>query len=351
MFRPTKMKYKALGINIYGGGFTLGVMRHFEVVGQWEEINLGKRTFDLNFEGIPRPLNRSDWPIATVGSVDLIYANPPCTPWSFSNNAPGRTIEKRFKDCRLELTKHTMEAALAIRPKVFISESVENAFNIGAPHYDPYIEMWLNAGYAVTFFLNDAVLQGSPSARRRFHFIAHQHDLQLGQPPKLTRAVTVRDAIGDLTKKLGKVSQHERQDRRPYCDPYLKLVPPGGKLYQALVKANYSGPRVSFLLRRLMWDAPACTMVGFEFIHPDGTRWLTYREALRLCSYPDSFITHDATEAVDAVLPCVAEFLAQVAKKTIQKAKPCAIEHKVVDWRPAGKPWHPMERRKAGILT
>lgn len=41
MFKSRKRRYKAIGINIYGGGFTLGALNHFEVLGQWEEFKLG----------------------------------------------------------------------------------------------------------------------------------------------------------------------------------------------------------------------------------------------------------------------------------------------------------------------
>jgi site-specific DNA-cytosine methylase len=38
-----------------------------------------------------------------------------------------------------------------------------------------------------------------------------------------------------------------------------------------------------------MWDAPAFTMVGLsKLIHPDGERLLTWREGMRLMSFPDS---------------------------------------------------------------
>lgn len=71
--RAKAKKLKALGINIYGGGFTLGVLHHFDVIGQWEEINLGRRTFDLNFGGrIPRPLKREEWQPHDLTGKDLV---------------------------------------------------------------------------------------------------------------------------------------------------------------------------------------------------------------------------------------------------------------------------------------
>jgi len=342
MFKQKKRKYKALGINIYGGGFTLGVMRHFEVLGQWEEINLGKKTFDMNFDGLYRPLKLEEWPIKEHrGKVHLVYANPPCAPWSLANTHPGKTRESRFEDKRLALTKHTYEAALQIRPDVFISESVEAGYNIGASHYDQYIEMWLKAGYAVTFFLSDAILQGAPCMRRRFHFIAHRYKLQLGKPPSIIRATTVEEAIHDLQEVKGQVPLHEFRPINEHILKVAKVTPPGTPLYRSIPRVkNYQGPGIGFLVKKLIWDAPAFTMVGFNYIHPLQHRWITFREAMRLCTYPDGFMAHSAVEAVDAVLPAVAEFLALVAKRTIEKAESVKPEFNLIDWRPLARGHH-----------
>jgi hypothetical protein len=48
-----------------------------------------------------------------------------------ANTRAGFTKDKRFLDKRLTLTDHTMHTAVKLQPKVFISESVENAWNIG----------------------------------------------------------------------------------------------------------------------------------------------------------------------------------------------------------------------------
>lgn len=150
------MGLKAIGINIYGGGFTLGVQKHFEVLGQWEEIKLGMKTFDLNFKGIYRPLELSQWPVeAYAEAVDFVYANSPCVPWSTAIGLKGATVHNRQFDKRLELTVHTMEAALELKPRVFISESVENGYNIGKGYYEQFKERWMEEGY-------DAIIQEAP---------------------------------------------------------------------------------------------------------------------------------------------------------------------------------------------
>ena len=342
MFKSRKFKHRAVGINIYGGGFTLGVMDHFNVLGQWEEINLGDRTFRKNFAGLEHPLNLSDWPVKQHKGIDFVYANPPCAPWSRANNRTGKTVESRFNDPRLALTNHSYAAAFAMQPTVFISESVEAAHSIGVEFYRQHAQRWLRAGYAVTFFLTDALLHGAPSQRRRFHFIAHRVALHLGDPPRLESPLTVRQAFNGLTDdNFGEIAQH---DFRPACDHHVRLfkhVPPGGKLQELINRLpHYDGPRAGFFNRRLQWHTVAPTMVGFDLVHPDGHRWITHREALRLCTYPDDFIAHNPTEAVDAVLPAVGRFLAKVVKYSIIDGKPAERKLTTIDWRPLGRKFH-----------
>lgn len=48
-----------------------------------------------------------------------------------------------------------MEAALELKPRVFISESVENGYNIGKGYYEQFKERWMEEGY-------DAIIQEAP---------------------------------------------------------------------------------------------------------------------------------------------------------------------------------------------
>lgn len=349
MFSPNRrLKTKALGINIYGGGFTLGVMKHFNVEHQLEEITLGKKTFDANFIGIDRPIcDYRDWPVLAC-SVPFVYANPPCAPWSDANTRPGMSKARRFQDPRLALTAHTMEAAMALRPLIFISESVENAFNYGRSHYEPYRDQWMSHGYSVTWFLTDAVIHGAPCRRRRFHFIAHRQELQLPPvpTPSWTTVRTVRDAIGDLNKvPLGSIPEHvEANPGRWLLPRYRKLMKfcePGGRLFENL-PANFDGPKPSMFMYRLRWDRPSKTVLGFDkVIHPDGQRVITLREGMRLLTFPDEYRVGGPLIGVyDTVIPVMAELLAAMAKRTLDAAPVVKPTFQIVDWRPLGKPWH-----------
>ena len=343
-FSKSKKKLTALGLNIGGGAFTLGASNYFKILGQWEDQGIiGAKSFDLNFEGIYRPLRYEQWKADDLaGKVNYIYANPACRPWSSASVYLGRRKPHMFQDKRLVMTEHVIETGLKIKPDVLISESVEAAFDIGVNYYNEYAKIFNKHGYHVTYFLNDAVLQGTPCVRRRFHFIAHRYALTISEKPTIKKIVPVKDAIGDLIDLNNRtVTQHDRFTTRAGFEPYMPLVPIYGGLKNTINKIpDYKWNQCSFLIKKLSWDHPACTIVGFEYIHPIKNRWLSYREVMRLCGYPDWYIAHNAVDAVDAVLPPVADFLSYHMKKTIENEKPVKPGVSVIDWRPYGKPFH-----------
>ncbi len=150
---------------------------------------------------------------------------------------------------------------------------------------------------------------------------------------------TVRKAIGDLEDKVGEFPLHDLRNNKH--KKWMKKTPPGGRLRDAtMLDPDFDGSKVSFLVKRFVYDSTSSTMVGFGFIHPNGKRWLTFREAMRMCTYPDEFTAHSAVEAVDAVIPCVAAFLAKTAKGCIRRKKPAKVEFNVVDWRPLAFKYH-----------
>ena len=313
---------KALGINIYGGGFTLGVeAAGYEVVGQWEECNVGARTFDYNFPGMPHPLDYADWPILDprVEGLDLIYVNPPCAVWSM---ASPRKADVRMADPRLEMTSRSIETALALKPNAFICESVTQAYTNGGAYYNRYAEEFIKMGYGVTYLLTDALLHGLPSQRKRFHFIAHRDRLALKEPIDF-QIQTVRNAIGDLHDRFDPEIDHVPSLRLPHRQRTFVDCPPGGYLRKEL------GNRWGVSARRLLWDAPAPTFYVDELVHPDRHRFLTRRELSRLGGYPDSFKSHAFNDLTRAVMPVMGKFVAEAVRPNDHRAE---AELRVVDW-------------------
>ncbi|KKL65998.1 hypothetical protein LCGC14_2149350, partial [marine sediment metagenome] len=112
----------ALGLHIYSGAFTLGMSRHFKIIGQWEEGPWAADTFELNFPKVPHPLALEDWPVRDV-QPQVMYANPPCAPWSAAGSRLG------MADPRVQFTKNCVELALQLKPEVFVVESVCRAWS------------------------------------------------------------------------------------------------------------------------------------------------------------------------------------------------------------------------------
>ncbi len=342
---------KAMGINIFGGGFTLGVLqsKKFEVVAQLEQCNAGKRTYDMNpqyFGKIPRPLAVADWPIAQWrGELDFVYANPPCAPWSAGNTRKGMLSAQRFEDPRLDMTRVTMETALQLRPDAFALESVARAFSIGRSYYDGWAEKFMAAGYGVTYYLTDALLLGVPSTRQRFHFVASRFVIDFPEPDMLGFIPqTVRSACWDIRGKFN-LSHHKLEEVKPNAlvMKTMKMCEPGGQM-NAVERAlpNYDGPKHSFMVRRAMWDAPAFTVIKLdEIVHPDGERWMTLREGLRLCSYPDDFRVAAPNEATQAVLPLVGRHVAVRVAEGLERGERAARAVRIVDHRALAAPYRP----------
>jgi site-specific DNA-cytosine methylase len=341
--------FNAIGINVYGGGFTLGVQKNFKVLGQWEEVDLGYKTWELNFDKtkIDHPKSIDEWPIEKFVGVPFVYANPPCAPWSSANMRKGYTKERRFSDVRLHLTDHTMAAALKLQPIIFISESVENAYNIGFSFYRKFIDQWLAANYAVTIFLTDAVIHGLPSIRRRFHFIAHRYALNL-TPPNLDnfKATTVRQAFYGLPEGGDVAIQHDVTAGLISAKKASRLfiVANGGEnmhsAYNRVFKnePNYNGPRGSFLKHKLMWDSPSNTCVGLQSqVHPEQPRFTTFREGMRLLSMPDTYKTLSSIDASDNVTPLIGEYLSKIVFNSLKTKIMAPIIESLIDWRPLGK--------------
>ena len=72
----------AVGMHIFAGGFAVGVERAgFDIEAHYEDGTYGVATFQHNRPGVPVHTKYVDWP-APAGHVDLLYANPPCAPFS-----------------------------------------------------------------------------------------------------------------------------------------------------------------------------------------------------------------------------------------------------------------------------
>lgn len=353
---------KAIGLHIYSGTFTFGIREAgFEIAGQWEEGPWGAATFDLNFPGVPHPLERADWPVAEArGNTTLMYANPPCAPWSMAGAKLG------MADPRVVYTDHCVDTALQVKPDFFVWESVCRAFTLGRPKVDEITEKFHRQGYAVTILFTNAVLHGVPQSRERFHFIAHRFRLPFQTPQVDYKDVmTVRQAIGDLEKSAVPVGVGTETPTHVY-EPYdergrnvLERLSQGegwDKAYARAVADGVPAKKARFLCWRLWYDAPCGTIADVNaLVHPTADRCLTIREAARLCGLPDSFEFADHGEkkyrytggvckedVTQAVMAPVGRFLGQTFLKALdagERAEAGSLE--MIDWRKLARPYSP----------
>lgn len=350
-----KEKYEALGVNIFGGGFTLGVLQsgRFVVNSQFEECDAGKGTFDKNpqyFGGIHRPLRFEEWD--PFIDPRLIYANPPCAPWSAANVRKGINPGIRHADPRLAMTARTMQTAMQLKPDFFALETVARGYSMGRAYYDGWAEQWIKGGYGVTYYLTDALLLGVPSTRQRFHFLAHKRDLLLQDNVDTRNFMpkTVSMAIADLMDHFGHLPHHMPKRMSAAAHHLCELVKEGRILtgrddkdnaeLQRAVEACEWAP--SFLNHKLVWDAPGYTVVNLEqHVHPRRPRFITKREGLRLCGYPDDFLVAQSQGATQAVLPTMGKHIAELAAQSLDCAAKAQIDLRIVDHRDAAKVFRP----------
>lgn len=75
---------------MFAGGFTLGVREYFDVLCHLEDGKFGVETAKKNLK-IPIHQDCRSWPLEDLGRVDLVYCNPPCSPWSTAGIVKGQS--------------------------------------------------------------------------------------------------------------------------------------------------------------------------------------------------------------------------------------------------------------------
>jgi len=369
--RGMKNKPTAIGAHIYGGGFTLGMMEHANVLGQWEELGgYGDETTKLNLgdELQHFVLPFDEWPDTyKEGDIEIVFANPPCAPWS---NIGGH---KGMDDPRTIYADHSIELATRLRPTFFIMESVPQAWGAkgGQELYLKYTDIMHSLGYAVTIWFTNTVLHGIPQHRNRFHFIAHKLELQLPEPQLVNGApALIKDTIGDLrdnftwtedilegSSPLDLVVPNHNVTRPRQVDlntmQFLQQREGWKHGYARAVEAGLEAKKNRLIATRLRWDAPSNTMVDIGcVVHPLDDRFLTMREGARLGGYPDWYRVAPTTsdrmylarraDLTQAVMPCVGSYISKQFSTALDRGKPATPGTlDVVDFRPLARDLSP----------
>jgi DNA (cytosine-5)-methyltransferase 1 len=341
-------KPRALGAYIFAGGFTLGVRRHFDVLAHFEDGPFGAATARHN---LGLDVFTNNWPVGEyAGRVDLLYANPPCAPFSAAGNLTAVRrqalgVDVKYKaDPRVSCIHRTLETGRQLGAPLIVFESVQRAFTVARPLMDE-LAQWMNTeGYHVTHLLIDAQHCGLPQRRARYFFVASRFEFH-PEAPSAPR-MTMRDAF---------IQAGFKTDVTPGWSPTLegKEFPnlsairrelygkskPGEALHRVFEreypeetrKTNKHGQvvgRPGFLYTRTAWDRTVGAISGGAvLLHPDEPRYLAPREMQVLCGYPADYVFHGAlgnqyAEIAKGVTPAAAEYVAGELRHAFDQGTP-----------------------------
>lgn len=326
--RPT-----AVGVDIFAGGFTLGVKRHFDVLCHLEEGPYGVATMRRNQPEIPVFVGAETWPMADLRELRpaFVYGNPPCAAWSPLGKIiqQGNVEEQWASDPRVNCTRVHFNVLEYLRPRVWAWESVPPAYTRGRPLVRELTRRALDLGYSVTFVLHNAMYCGTPQHRRRFFMVAHDVALDweadFRDPPTVTEMLARYPAsnpnhVPMPTKaqlrflRFVRQGENLRTARERYVERY------GEKRARAVKKTGFS-------LRRLRADRVAGAMISSRFLHPTEPRYLTVGEMLHFSGFPLDYRLSgnphaQASEIGRGVMPPVGAWLARIVAAGLRRDRP-----------------------------
>lgn len=338
----------ALGAYIFAGGFTLGVEKHFEVLGHLEGSAYGVSTARLNWPELPIFYPKEEWPVDRLrGRVDFLYCNPPCAVFSTMGIATTRGPGSWRSDPRTECWRNADELAGELLPRAYAIESVCQAYGTGRELVDELTRRAMGRGYSVTHLFINAKWHGLPQQRKRFFFLAHRAGRFSGYQHNYPPPPTLREAFSDLSEPGTPLKMWER------VRPLVQAAQPGERLSSVFDRLhppdqrplNAHGKvagRPSFLHRRVDLDTVMGAFTSDTLYHPDEERMLGENELKRICGYPLDFKL-DGSRAeyggllARAVMPPVGEWLARAVADTIEQPPAPAPTVTYLDLREPGK--------------
>lgn len=335
--RARSEKPRAIGCFIFAGGFSLGVGRHFILTTHLEHGNYGVATSRRNL-GIEAWTDPEKWPTAEFEGIDLVYANPPCAPWS----AAGSKVKGGARDYSAGVDPRDQRAAClhrvfgllsSIRPKILVTESVTRLWTAGRPLVEQMARSASESGYRTSVVLLDGFDCGVPQHRRRVFVVFHRRDVAWSRPA-VRGPRTVREALEGLEDPRPEIPRMWREEAE--C---LAVAPQGAKLrriYDEIAREKGWRPpkgRPGFLRRRLEWDEASPTHTGGDVLyHPTIDRKISVREAQVLCGYPEDYefvcggIGTKFKQIAQAVMPPVGRWLGGVLAESLER-NACARGH------------------------
>lgn len=292
------------------GGLSLG----FEQTGQFEVVcavdiwDTALKTLKLNHPNtktICRPIQElTDEEILAIknqfGEIEVIVGGPPCQGFSLA----GKRSEL---DPRNQLWQEFVRFIKIVEPNWFVFENVFGLLSMkdekGQKISDLIINSFKEIGYFVEINNISAKNFNVPQDRKRIVIIGSRQKISLKlKPTTKDKYKTVRDAIGDLQSlNSGEASKsdklHFAMKHNPRHIDWLQPVPEGDTAhnYKEITGMKVRGYSTTY--KRIWWDRPSpaittcfSSISSQNNVHPTDTRALSIREAMRLQTFPDSFV-------------------------------------------------------------
>jgi len=204
---------KAVGIHVFAGGFTMGVRKVFDVVGQLEIHNFGRETVEQRLK-LPF-MNASSWQEWPDLGVQFAYGNPRCTGFSTITSGYDDKVHGPWADQTKDVHDFCHYVVKHDTP-IAIWESVQQAYTVGRPLLD-YLrdELFVPHDYRIAHVFVNAASCGNAQNRRRYFFVAYKRDMNFNVfAPLLNEHATT---LGDVLARVGHTRGHE-------CKIYSKNV-------------------------------------------------------------------------------------------------------------------------------
>jgi len=359
---------KTMSLFSGGGGLDLGFQKNgFDIVYANDNDKQAVSTYKKNLgtEIVHEDINNIN--SKELPDVELVVGGPPCQSFSLAG-------KRDTTDEKGQLVWKYMDIINEIRPKFFVFENVIGLKSAKTERGTKVLEELLTAfdemGYNVTVETLNSADYGIPQRRKRVFLVGNNIGEVFTFPKPthnengtngLKRWVSVEEAIGDLgdatedgnsdylstpqsdfQKSVQKtnsteVENHFYPQMSSMDKQIIHHVQPGGNYMdipdsvpsKRIQKLKKTGGRTTSY-GRLLPEKPSYTIntyfnrpnVGCN-IHYSKNRLITVREALRLQSFPDSYVINSSTKrgyhtiAGNAVPPLLADKIAKEIKKYI----------------------------------
>lgn len=336
---------RALAVDVFAGGFALGVEKHFDVVAHLEESNYGVATVLKNRPDRKVLYGVEQWPTAEGFSIeerrkfedlDFMFGNPPCAAWSVAGYTQSKGTDKWRTDPRVQCTERYFGLIDKLRPKAWVTESVTQAYSKGQEFFRPLEARALAMGYSVTYILHDSQWLKTPQSRKRFFMLVHRVDVAVPFP-NFAPPITVMECLSEVKPRRKDWTVKIEPLVAKYLDNTYFEMPPGMRFrsyWEQYVKKPWKigdrgqvVGRPSFGHKRLWKDRPSDVIVGYALVHPTQKRFITINEMQALCGFPDDyeFVASSPNAAASliarGVCPPVGEWIAGVVASATERPR------------------------------